>query len=139
MATAFDIAAAVVTELNTGFPAEFTAERTPLPGAKLDELTDLKVSVVPKSMEPVQVTRGTRALDVTIDVGIQKKLGAGLEAEVESLCGLAERILKFFPGHALSEAPGAQFQSVVNDPIYDPEHLQQLRVFTSVVSVTYRI
>ena len=139
MSTAFDIAAAVVTELNTGFAGEFTAERTPLPGAAIDELKDLKVAVVPKSLAPVQVTRRDRALDVTVDIGIQKKLGGTLEAEVESLCGLAERITAFLPDQRLSAVPGAAFQSVVNEPIYDPEHLQQLRVFTGVVSVTYRV
>ncbi|OPZ26316.1 MAG: hypothetical protein BWZ02_02078 [Lentisphaerae bacterium ADurb.BinA184] len=138
MSVAFDIAAAVAAELNTGFAGEFTATLTALPGAGIDDLETSRVSVVPRAVQPAQATRTRRGLDVTVDIGIQRKVGADLESDVPALAGLAQRVLDFLWRRPLAAAPTAVFLDAVNEPVFAPEHLEQLRVFTSVVTVSYR-
>lgn len=138
MSTAFDIAAAVTAELNTGFAGEFTAVLTALPGAKIEDLEAVKVSVVPKALQPAQATRAGRSLEVTVDIGIQKRIGADLDTDVLALADLAQRVLDYLWRRPLATAPGAVFLNAANEPVFAPEHLEQMRVFTSVVTVSYR-
>jgi hypothetical protein len=39
----------------------------------------------------------------------------------------------------LDSYPGAAWLSITHEPIFAPEHLDQERAFTSVVSATYRV
>lgn len=78
MPVALDIADAVVAEL-AGAPAEtfnqaFTPQRLVLPQFELAELKDLKVTVVPRSVEITNVSRAHSQHGIQIDIGIQKRL-----------------------------------------------------------------
>ena len=113
---------------------------TPLPGVELDKLTAVpRVSIVPKSVQPQHMTRSGRADNITIDIGVQAKVTGSPETDVPRLCRLVRTLLDFMWGRALARAPEAAFMDAGIDPVYAPEHLQQLRVFTSVVSVTYKV
>jgi hypothetical protein len=113
---------------------------TPLPGVELDKLTAVpRVSVVPKSVQPQHMTRSGRADNITIDIGIQAKITGSPETDVPKLCRLVRTLLDFMWSRALARAPEAAFMDAGIDPVYAPEHLQQLRVFTSVLSVTYKV
>jgi hypothetical protein len=159
MNSAFDLAEAVAYELGRytgladanaaavrealaqlGLPAVLAIAVTPLPGVELDKLTAVpRVSVVPKSVQPQHMTRSGRADNVTIDIGIQAKIIGSPETDVPKLCRLVRTLLDFMWGRALTRAPEAVFMEAGIDPVYAPDHLQQLRVFTSVVSVTYKV
>ena len=139
MALVIDIADAVAAELAGGsFSEEFTPERRVLPDFELADLAGLKVTVVPKGVEIAGASRSLSQHDVQIDVGVQKKLGSELDAEVAALCGLVEEIAAFLKGHRLADAGGAAWVRTANEPVYSPEHLAEKRLFTSVLTVTYR-
>jgi len=139
---ATDIADAVTAELNAApdgtFSQTMTAERTVLPESELPELADLKVSVVPKSVEITGSTRSASQYDIAIDIGVQKKLGKDLDAEVAALGTLVDEIADYLRKRQLDQTPYAVWVRITNDPIYAPEHLAEQRVFTSVLTVTYR-
>jgi len=139
VALVIDIADAVAAELDGGsFSEEFAPERRVLPDFELADLAGLKVTVVPKGVEVAGASRSLSQHDVQIDVGVQKKLGSDLDTEVASLCGLVEEIAAFLKGHRLADVPGAAWVRTANEPVYSPEHLAEKRLFTSVLTVTYR-
>ena len=141
MAVIIDIADAVVTELNGGtFSQAFTAERHYKPVFELPEMKTLHVTVVPKGIETRLATRGLLQHDYQIDVAVQKKLSAGAadNAEIDALMGLVEEIADFFKGRNLDSA-GAVWVATENTPVYSPEHLSELRQFTSVLTLTFRV
>jgi len=69
---------------------------------------------------------------------VQKKLGKDLDTEVAALCGLMDQIADYLRRRALPGVPGAAGVRTQNEPVYAPEHLAEQRVFTSVLTVTYR-
>lgn len=134
---------AVKTELNNATPGTFgvtfTAERKIIPTYKLTELDEVKVSVVPRSIDISQATRATSAYEIGVDVGVQRKVGKTTEtADVEELAELTGEIVEYITQRNLSALPGIRWQVTKNDPIYDADMLEEQRVFMSVISLTYR-
>ena len=139
MSLVMDIADAVAAELGTGtFSQAIAPQRMVLPEFGLEDMAELRVTVVPKAVEVTGSTRAVCQHDVQIDIGIQKKLGKDLDTEVPVLCELVDEIAAFLKRRPLSAAPHAAWVRTANDPIYAPEHLAEQRVFTSVLTVTYR-
>ncbi len=141
-----DIAYAVVSELNDpgapGFSQPFTAQRYYHPVFDLAEMKDLHVTVVPRGVEMSTAGRALVQSDVQIDIGVQKKLSAdstGDIAEIDALMGLVQEIIGFLRCCRLSSLPAAAWVRTENSPIFAPEHLEQLRQFTSVITLTYRV
>ncbi len=140
MAIITDIADAVVTELAGGaFSQPVSAVRRVLPVYELADLKDLRVTVVPAAMEISGASRSLSQHDVRVDVGIQKKLGKNLDAEVALLLGLVDEIAEFLKRRPLQAAPWAVWVRTVNEPVYAPDHLSEQRAFTSVLTLTYRV
>ena len=142
MSLATDIADAVEAELNAAeagtFGQDFTAERKVLPVFDLADLAELKVCVVPKSVTISGSTRAASQYEIAVDVGVQKKLGKDLDSEVATLGTFVDEIADYLRQRALTQAAYAAWVSIVNEPVYAPEHLAGERVFTSVLTVTYR-
>ena len=150
MSLATDIADAVTAGLNSAAPGSFgeafVAQRRVLPVYELEQLADLKVTVVPKSVEITGSTRAASQYEITIDIGVQRKLSVGSgdpDTEVDALGALVDQIAAYLRQRPLAALPGAgapwvSWVSMTNDPVYAPEHLHEHRVFTSVLSVTYR-
>ena len=142
MARVIDIADAIAAELNAApagtFAPAFTAVRRVLPAFELSELAELRVTVVPKSVEISGAMRSASQFDCQIDIGVQQKLGKDLDTEVAALCGLVEAIAAYLRRRSLADAPLAAWVRTQNDPVYAPDHLAQQRTFTSVLTVTYR-
>ncbi|NLE59420.1 MAG: hypothetical protein GX616_13745 [Planctomycetes bacterium] len=69
---------------------------------------------------------------------MQKKLGKDLDGEVAALSTLMDQIADFLRRRPLAAAPFAAWISIANEPVYAAEHLAEQRVFTSVLTVTYR-
>lgn len=142
MSTIIEISDAVVAKLNAGpFSIPFQAERHYKPTFDLVEMKDLRVTVVPRGVELSGASRSTAQTDVQIDIGIQRKLPADAAndaAEIDALMRLVEEIADFFRTHRLSACPNVSWVRTENRPIYSPEHIEQLRQFTSVLTLTFR-
>jgi len=140
VSTVTDIADAVVASLNAGtFSQAFTAERKYVPAVDLAELATLHVTVVPRTVAITTATRDSSYFDCTVDVGIQKKVNPDDIAELDALVDLTQEIVDHLRMRRLEAMPYAAWMSIAHDPVFAPEHLDQERAFTSVVSVTYRV
>ena len=140
MAVIIDIADAVVTELNAGsFSQAFTAERHYLPIFELEDLKGLRVTVVPKGVAIQSTGRNSNQHDVEIDVAVQKKLTKTDGTEIDPLMILVEELADHFRFKRLTSYAGAVWSKTQNEPVYAQEHLDQFRVFTSVLTLTFRV
>ncbi|GJQ27714.1 MAG: hypothetical protein HBSAPP02_27460 [Phycisphaerae bacterium] len=138
MSTILDISDAVTSSLNAGpFDPALNAERRYQPAFDLADLAALKVSVVPKSVTISNATRTDGYFDCAVDIGVQKKITD--DAEIDALVNLIEEIADHLRQKRLDDAPEAAFVSIANEPVFAPEHLDTQRVFTSVLTVTYRV
>ena len=144
MSTITDIADAVVAELNGAtegtFGEAFTAQRLNLPEFDLKDMATLRVSVVPKGVQIAAASRLASQHDWQIDVGVQKKLSAdgADQAEQDDLIALVEQIAAFLARRSLAAFPAAVWVKTELPTLYAPEHLRELRQFTSVLTLTYR-
>lgn len=139
MATVSAIASAVAAKMNaTGFSREFEAEVVFRPIFDLRNLKTLKVSVVPRAVSFERASRNANSRLVQVDIGIQRKLTD--ESDIEPLLELVEEItLCFGVGKRLPEYPEALCVEIENEPVYAPEHIEQYRQFTSVVTLTFEV
>lgn len=135
-----DIAGAVVLELNAqSFTPPFTAVRHYRPEFDLAQLKTLRVSVVPRSIAIVSLGRSLNQHDVSVDVAVQAKIDAASTDDLDELMGLVEQIAEFFRLRRLTQVPSAVWQRTENSPIYSPEHLERHGVFTSILTLTFRV
>ena len=145
MALVIDIADAVAALLNgedADFSQAFTAQRKVRPSFELADLAELRVTVVPKAVETSAATRGLSQYDVQVDVGIQKKLPqAATRTPRSRRCAAwssrSRTSSRARPLRARAGGPCGQPRRS-NDPVYSVEHLAEKRVFTSVLTLTYR-
>lgn len=143
--TLLNIADAVVAELNTvvlpGASLPDTAERLYLPRFELPEMSDLHVSVVPKSIDITQLARTITRNDHQIDIAVQQRADPRKLDELDPLLQLVGTIEAHFRGgggRRLTSFPGAAWAGSRFEPIYATEHLQTMRQFTSVLTLTFR-
>ena len=137
-----DIADAIVAELNAaagGFSQSFQAERHYLPLFDLEQMKDLHVTVVPKGMTIQSSGRDRNQHDVQVDIAVQKRFTIGDNAELDPLLTLVEEIADFFRLRRLASVPTAVWVRTEHSPVYAPEHMEQMRQFTSVITLTYRV
>ncbi len=140
MSTIIQIADAIVAGLNAGsFAPPFTAQRRYRPTFDLAELDTLRVSVVPKSVEITNATRSASYFDCTVDIGIQQKVDADDAGAIDALMDLVQQIADHLRMQRLSSLPEAVWLRIANEPVFAPEMLDQERVFTAVLTVTYRV
>ena len=135
-----DIADAVTTELNAGtFSLSFTAERHYLARFELKQLGTLRVPVVPKATTIETAARRQAQHDVQIDVGVLQKLQAADNSEIDELVTLVEELADHFRLQRLASYPNAIWTRTENEPIYSHEHLERMRQFSSVLTLTFRV
>ncbi len=140
MSTVLEIADAVVASLNAGtFSQAFEAVRKYRPSFELEELPTLRVTVVPRSVAISAAARDSSYFDCAIDIGVQKKVNPDEPTELDELMNLVEQLADHLRLQRLEEAPLAAWVGIENEPIFASEHLDQQRVFTSVLTVTYRV
>ena len=139
-----ELADAVVAELNgRSYSLPFTAQRRWAPLLEVSELTALTVTVVPKDLARTPATRKADQLDPSVWIGIQQKLTPGTEAEtaaqIDQLVDLVHEIAESLTRTRPATLPDAACVGVENDPVVSPEHLRAERVFTSILTATYRL
>ncbi len=138
MSTIVAIADAVAASLNAGtFSQPFSAQRLFQPAFTLEELADLKVSVVPRSTAISVSSRDAGQFDHAIDVGVQKKVAD--DSEIDGLLDLVEEIADHLRLKRLPEFPEAAWLGIAHEPVVSSEALNEHRAFTSVLTVTYRV
>lgn len=139
------IAQAVMDALNAGvaeeaFDADFTAVRAYLPQYELPEMADLKVTVVPKQVVLTGGSRSAAQQDVAIDVAVQQRVDPQDLDAVDALMELVESIAGYLRTRRLTlNGLHASWLSAEHEPIYAPEHMEQMNQFTSILTVTYRL
>jgi hypothetical protein len=141
MSTIAAIADAVVAHINAGtFSQPVSAVRMYQPAFTLEDLADLRVSVVPRTTAIAAASRDSSVFECVVDVGVQKKLPAdGADAAIDALLDLVEEITDHLRLKRLPGAPEAAWAGIAHEPVVSGESLEQHRVFTSVLSVTYRV
>ena len=134
------VAEAVIAELNgTTFSQPFTAVRSYLPRSDLADLKTLKVTVVPSGLTVVTASRGQTQQDVAIDIAVQQKLTGEDNTDLDPLLALAEEMAAHFRGKRLASFSDVVWVKTEFKAIYAPDHIDQLRAFTSVVTLTFRV
>jgi hypothetical protein len=138
VAVILDIADAVVAQINAAtFSQPVTAVRHFQPKFELSEMTELKVSVVPRSLASKSLDRSRDSFDYQIDVAVQQKTDMS-QAALDALMTLVEEIADHFRTQPLTSYPNARCTEVKNEPVYALEHLDEFRQFTSVITLTFR-
>lgn len=134
------IADAVVASINAASLSQpVNAERHYQPIFELSELKTLKVSVVPRGLALASAGRALEMSEHLIDVGVQQKLEAVDAAHIDPLIDLVDEIAELFRGKRLDGYPEAMWTKSTIDPLYAPEHLEQYRQFTSVLTLTFKV
>jgi hypothetical protein len=143
MSVLTDIASAVETEFNAApagtFEPTFTAQRAYLPQYELKDMADLHVTIVPKGVVVQSASRAVSQYDYRIDVAVQKKLAVADPAEIDPLMALVEQIADFFRQRRLAAFPSAAWVRTEHTHLYAQEHMSDLRQFTSVLTLTFRV
>jgi hypothetical protein len=134
------VAEAVAAELSAAtFSQPIAVTRAYLPRVELADLKTLRVTVVPSGVIVATASRNQTLRDVAINVAVQKKLAHEQNADLDPLLTLAEEIAEHFPEKRLDSFPNAAWVKTEFKPIYAPEHIEQLRTFTSVLTLTFRV
>jgi hypothetical protein len=119
------------------------------PDYQLEDLGELKVSVVPGPIQHVSagqstfgsgMTRGSDALNFTFGIVVAKHVGS--EADMQELEDLNEQILDLIRSHLLplAAAPAGIHWIDFSQPMpFDPEALGDRSVFMSQIEVTYSV
>jgi len=133
------IAEALVADLNaTAFSRPFIARRAYLPIADLAELADIHVTVVVAGRTTEPISRSLVQVDHRLEVAVQQRLSGDGLSDGDPLLALVEEIADHVAGHRLVGTPDAAWVKTEHGPLIDPGHLNELRQFTSLLSITYR-
>lgn len=134
------LADAIVAMLNAGkFSLAFRAQRLYRPYFDLPDMATLHVTVSPDSVVLTQHTRATMANETKVDVAVQKKYKTEDAAELDPLMVLVEKIAAMFAQNRVIAELGAVLLKIEHAPVYSPEHMQDKRMFTSIITLTYRM
>jgi hypothetical protein len=140
-ATLIKVAEAVLLELQSGsFSLPFSVDRAYLPRHTPQQLKNLLVTVVPAGWTSDLASRHTIRRDCTIQVGLQQKLLAEGNAELDPLVSLAQELESHF--RQLKRLPTVDAVLVNVEALAAPcddDDLDQRRVFTAVLAMTFRV
>lgn len=140
MATIVALADAVVAELNNeGWSQQCVAQRLYRPRFTAADLQTVQVSVVPRSLVIEAASRVDDSRHYQIDLAVQKKLDTETAEEIDPLVGLVDEIARYFRLRRLAAMQRALCVKVENTPIYAVEHLEELRCFTSIITLSFRV
>jgi hypothetical protein len=139
-ATLIEIADALVVALAAStFSQSISVARKYLANYEIKDLEPtVVVTVIARSSNSSAASRTTCQYDHTIDLAVQKKI-SGSDEDLDALTGLVDEIEKSLRLHTLTTASGqtAKWTAASSDAACDLKHLEEKRVFTSVMSLTY--
>ena len=99
-------------------------------------MVSLHVTVVPRAIESTSLDRARDTHEMKIDVAIQQRVASLGNEAIDPLMALVQEIAGFLTRRHLGEA---QWKKTENKPVYAPEHLHEMKQFTSVLTVTYQV
>ncbi len=86
MTTILHVADSVTEQLNAAqFDHEFLAKRLYVPCFELEDMKELRVSVVPREVESLPHDRSQNRFHCRVDVAVQKKFSKGTNEEIDPL------------------------------------------------------
>ena len=140
MSTVLNVADALVATLNSATLSQpVIAQRLYVPNFDLQDVSELRVSVVPREVSITALDRRREFHEVAIDVAVQKKFDKGDAAEIDPLVSLVEEIADLFKHSRLDSFPAAIWAKTQLVVLYSAEHWEQLRQFTSLLTLTFRV
>ena len=140
MTTILQIADSVTAKLNgSTLSKPLIAKRLYVPNFDLEDMKELRVSVVPRELTIGPLDRASNRYDAQIDVAVQQKFKSGDNAEIDPLVTLMEEIADLFRLKRLDSMPVARCIGVEHPVIYSLEHWEQLRQFTSLMTLTFQL
>lgn len=141
-----EITKALTEQISAGtFTAAYptvTAVRDYLPNYDLEQLHDLRITVLPRELEVATASRGTEDHAYGVAIVIAKRTG-GTTQEVDDLLEFVEELIRKIRSGTLPESAenpwpaGISWKAVAIDPMWSQEHLSERRVFFTAVSLTY--
>ncbi|TWU39324.1 hypothetical protein [Novipirellula artificiosorum] len=139
-ATVLQIADSIVAELNAAeLSHKFKSERLYVPDFDLEDVKELRVTIVPREVEYLPLDRVSNKLHATIDIAIQKKFSKGDAKEIDPLVMFVEQIADYFRLKRLNSYVAARCVKVENSVLYSSEHWQQFNQFTSLLTLTFEL
>lgn len=111
--------------------SDYHAELSYAPEIALENLSAIRVVVVPMSQTYAPVTRSESNVVYQIQIGV---LSRAKEADVPGLLALTEQIALPFQAQTIA---GATCTKVEFSPIYSAEYLRQKSLFYSVITLTF--
>ena len=141
LATVIQIADSVVAEINAGdfSKKSLSAQRLYVPNFDLEDMKELRVTVVPREVEYLPLDRVSNKYHATIDVAIQKKFSKGDAKEIDPLVLLVEELADYFRLKRLKSYVAARCIKVENAVLYSTEHWTQFNQFTSLLTLTFEL
>jgi hypothetical protein len=140
MTTILQIAESVTSQLNaSNFGLTFQAQRLYVANFDLEDMKELRVSVVPRDVEILPHDRSQNRYHCRVDIAIQKKFDHGTNQEIDALVDLGEQIADEFRLKRLLSFQAARCIKVEHTVLYSSEHWEQLRLFTSLLTLTFEI
>jgi hypothetical protein len=140
MTTVLQVADSVTAQLNAAeFDFEFVAERMYVPNFDLEDMKELRVSVVPRDVELLPHDRAHNKYHCRVDVAVQKKFSKGTNEEIDPLVDLVEKIADEFRLKRLDSFQAARCVKAEHSVLYSAEHWEQLRQFTSLLNLTFEL
>lgn len=119
------------------FSMPFDVERAYLPRYELKDLSDVRVTVVPKDDVGQRASRAQWQQDYKLDLAIQQKLGDDELAQMDALILLGQELADYFKEHSVTGGPAVLVECNYA-PLFDPEHLEKHRTLTTVLNLTFR-
>jgi hypothetical protein len=140
--TLVEIADAVVAALQAGtYSQPIAPARKYLANYEIKDLEPtVVVTVIPRNSVSSPASRTTCQYDHTLDLAVQKKI-SGDDEDLDDLMGLVDEIERSLRLQTVTTASDkkAKWTATASEAAYDLKHLEEKRVFTSVMSLTYRV
>jgi hypothetical protein len=145
VAVILEIADAVADLIGVSFPyTSMDVKRRPVPVHRLFDLDGLHITVVPAELSLVALSRRDHDFTYAVDVGVQQRIPEDLDEDdsdafCDDLMTFAEDLVDLFRGKRLVGYEDARCVEIGNAPVFDPAHRDEMRVFTSVVRLAFRV
>ncbi|MFM7842918.1 MAG: hypothetical protein ACKPEY_01640 [Planctomycetota bacterium] len=137
-AAILQLADVIVADLNAAtFSQSFITERSYLPRWRLEDLSTIRVTVVPKDNVGERASRSQWQEDYQIDVAVQQRLGSNEQDQADGLIQLAEELADYFKTRNPT-GDLATLIAVAFTPLFDPDHLEKHKTLTTVIALTFR-
>jgi hypothetical protein len=117
-------------------PSPVQVERQWLPIHDLSEMQQTVISVIPAGQAREIAGRSRLRRTFRIEIGVQRKLSTDEPAEIDDLVRLTDAIAAIFENGRLSALPEVIWAKTEHQPVVALDHLNELRQFTSLLTLT---